>query len=352
MAVIPPRYMALTLLLLFPFAWIVYWAFEHGWWLNFIMPALFTLLPNTGLVALYRVLVEEGEKRRVRGAFGQYVSPEVVRRLLEEPDSVKPRKTSITVLFSDIRGFTTISEALDAQEMAELLNEYLTEMTKIIFRHRGTLDKYIGDAVMAFWGAPFAEAGHADRCCDTALLMMSRLNEMRQDWAATGKPPLDIGVGVNTGVASVGNMGSSLRYGYTAIGDSVNLASRLEALNKEYGTHILITESTYIALQSERFLLRELDLIQVKGKLLPVTIYEVLTNASVADDGKALVELFTRAREAYKMRDWNTAKSAYEEILTRWPEDGPSKVFLARCNEYVAQEPPVDWDGVYVLKHK
>lgn len=352
LAVTPPRYMALSLLLILPFGWVVYWAFEHGWWLNFIMPALFTLLPNAGLVALYRVLVEESEKRKVRGAFGQYVSPEVIRRLLEEPDSVKPKKTSVTVLFSDIRGFTTISESLDAQEIAELLNEYLSEMTKIIFRHRGTLDKYIGDAVMAFWGAPFAEPGHADRCCDTALLMISRLSEMRQEWAARGKPPMDIGVGINTGVASVGNMGSNLRLGYTAIGDSVNLASRLEALNKEYRTHILITESTYITLQSERFVVRELDLIQVKGKLLPVTIYEVLTNAEVADDGRLRAEIFTRGREAYKMREWSAAKKAYEEVLERWPEDGPSKVFLARCEEYLAQEPPVDWDGVYVLKHK
>jgi adenylate cyclase len=225
-------------------------------------------------------------------------------------------------------------------------------MTKIIFRHRGTLDKYIGDAVMAFWGAPFAEPGHADRSCDTALLMISRLSEMRQDWKAKGKPPLDIGVGINTGVASVGNMGSGLRLGYTAIGDSVNLASRLEGLNKEYGTHILITESTYIALQSDRFVMRELDLIQVKGKLLPVTIYEVLTNADMADEGRARAEMFSRGREAYKIRDWIAAKSVYEEVLQRWPEDGPSKVFLARCDEYLAQEPPKDWDGVYVLKHK
>ena len=352
LAVIPPRYMALSLLLLAPFAGVIYWAFLQGWWLNFIMPALFTLLPNAGLVALYRVLVEESEKRKVRGAFGQYVSPEVIRRLLEEPESVQPRKTSVTVLFSDIRGFTTISETLDAQEMAELLNEYLTEMTKIIFRHRGTLDKYIGDAVMAFWGAPFAEPGHADRCCDTALLMLARLNEMQTEWRAKGKPPLDIGIGINTGVASVGNMGSSLRYGYTAIGDAVNLASRLEALNKDYGTHILTTESTYITLQSDRFLVRELDLIQVKGKLVPATIYEVLTTAAAADDGRGLVTTFGRGREAYKVRDWQAAKIAFEEVLHRWPDDGPSKVFLGRCGEYLAAEPPKDWDGVYVVTHK
>src|SRR5271169_2574772 len=244
LAVVQPRWMALGLLLLVPFAGIVYWAFLHGWWLNFIVPSLFTLVPNVGLVALYRVLIEEQEKRKIRGAFQQYVSPEVIRRLLSDPERVKPRKTEVTVLFSDIRGFTSISENLDAQELAALLNAYLTDMTKIIFRHQGTRDKYIGDAVMAIWGAPFDAPDHAAKCCVAAVDMLVRLSQMQKDWRARGFPELDIGIGINTGVASVGNMGSTLRYGYTAMGDSVNLASRLEGLNKEYGTRIVISEST------------------------------------------------------------------------------------------------------------
>ena len=207
LALVQPRWMVFGFVLLLPFAGIVYWAFLHGWWLNFIVPAAFTLVPNVSLVALYRVLVEEQEKRKVRGAFQQYVSPEVIRRLLNNPELVKPRKTEVTVLFSDIRGFTTISESLDAQELAELLNAYLTEMTRIIFQHRGTLDKYIGDAVMAFWGAPFDEPNHAERCCRGALDMIARLAELQAGWRAKGKPMLDIGIGINTGVASVGNMG-------------------------------------------------------------------------------------------------------------------------------------------------
>jgi adenylate cyclase len=352
LAIVPPRWLVGSLFLLVAFAVAVYWAFLHGWWLNFVVPGLLTLLPNAGFVALYRVLFEEGEKRKVRGAFGQYVSPEVIRRLLEEPESVKPKKTSITVLFSDIRGFTTLSESLDAQEMADLLNGYLTEMTQIVFRHRGTLDKYIGDAVMAFWGAPFAEAGHADRCCETALTMLGRLAELQEEWRAQEKPILEIGVGINTGTASVGNMGSVLRYGYTAIGDAVNLASRLEGLNKEYGSRILISESTYITLQSERFVVRELDLIRVKGKLLPVTIYEVLSPTVVGREGKELSDIFTKARDAYKIREWKNAKNLFEDVLHRWPKDRPSQIFIERCNEYLAEEPSSEWEGVYVMKHK
>ena len=352
LAMTQPRWMPLGLALLLPFAGIVYFAFLHGSWLNFIVPALFTLVPNVSLVALYRVLIEEQEKRKVRSRFQQYVPPEVVRRLLDDPERVKPRKSEITVLFSDIRGFTSISESLDAQELADLLNGYLTEMTRIVFRYQGTLDKYIGDAVMGFWGAPYEEPDHATRACNAALSMLARLAELQKDWRAQGQPVLDIGIGLNTGVASVGNMGSSMRLAYTAMGDAVNLASRLEGLNKEYGTRIIISESTYKELRSERVLVRELDMIRVKGKLLPVTIYEVLDAEALGAEGKELVELFARGQKAYKQRDWRAAGQAFEQILERWPDDGPARIFLRRCEEYLAEGPEADWDGVYVMKHK
>jgi adenylate cyclase len=352
LAVTQPRWMPLGLALLLPFAGIVYFAFLHGSWLNFIVPALFTLVPNVSLVALYRVLIEEQEKRKVRSRFQQYVPPEVVRRLLDDPKRVKPRKSEITVLFSDIRGFTSISESLDAQELADLLNGYLTEMTRIVFRYQGTLDKYIGDAVMGFWGAPYEEPDHATRACNAALSMLARLAELQKDWRAQGQPVLDIGIGLNTGVASVGNMGSSMRLAYTAMGDAVNLASRLEGLNKEYGTRIIISESTYKVLQSDRVLVRELDMIRVKGKLLPVTIYEVLDAAALGAEGKELLELFARGQKAYKLRDWRAAGQTFEQVLDRWPDDGPARIFLRRCEEYLAEGPEADWDGVYVMKHK
>jgi len=358
-----PRWLWAPLLLLVPFALGVYYAFLHDWWLNFTMPAL-TLVSNVGLVALYRALVEEKEKRKVRGAFQQYLSAEVIRRLLENPEMLDPRRTEITVMFSDVRGFTTISEKLDAQELAALLNEYLTEMTRIVFDRGGTLDKYIGDAVMAFWGAPIEESNHAVRACRAAVEMMQRLAPLQRRWHAEGKPPVDIGIGLNTGVASVGNMGSSLRYGYTALGDTVNLASRLEGLNKDYGTHILVSQSTFeqasTAQASEQnhggeFVFRELDLIRVKGKIQPVGLYELLGTRGALGDSAELNEhlaQFARGRALYRDRRWTDAQRIFGNLLERWPDDGPARVFRERCQSYLINEPEAAWDGVFTMTHK
>ena len=357
MALVSPRWMWFGVSLLLPMIAVNFWAFLHGWWLNLLVPAL-TLSTNVLLVSLYRSLFEEKEKRRVRTAFGQYLSPEVIRRLLVNPRLVDPKKTDITVMFSDIRGFTTISEKLDAQDLALFLNQYLSDMTGLVFEHQGTLDKYIGDAVMAFWGAPFEEPGHAVRGCHTALKMMGRVREMQKTWEAEGKPRLDIGIGLNTGVASVGNMGSALRYGYTALGDTVNLSSRLEGLNKDYGTHILINETTFAAAKDEGFVFRELDLIRVKGKLQPVTIYELIGRAGensvygTPDELRARLNLFLQAHELYRKRRWEESQQTFQLILDKWPDDGPSRTYWKRCQDYLFDEPPSGWDGVFTMTHK
>ena len=357
MALVLPRWMWFALALLVPLMAIDYVMFLRGWWLNFTVPAA-TLTANVVLVSLYRVLIEEKEKRRVRSTFGQFVSPEVVRRLLVDPHLVEPRKTEVTVMFSDIRGFTTISENLDAQELALLLNEYLSDMTRILFQHQGTLDKYIGDAVMAFWGAPYEELGHAKRACDTALDMMSHVRRLQEKWEAEGKPKLDIGIGLNTGVASVGTMGSSSRYGYTALGDTVNLSSRLEGMNKEYGTHILVSQTCYEPAKDAGFVFRELDLIRVKGKHQPVTIYELLGRESeLSGNGlggqlRERLERFAEARTLYRARRWEEAQGAFERILSRWPDDGPSRAYWKRCQEYLFNEPASGWDGVFTMTSK
>ncbi len=355
LALAQPRSMLFGLLLLVPFGFGVWYAFLHGWWLNFIVPSG-TLVTNVGLVAMYRALVEEKEKRRIRSAFQQYLSPEVIRQVLEDPDLVKPRKTEITVMFTDVRGFTSISEKLDAQDLAALLNEYLTDMTQIVFRQNGTLDKYIGDAVMAFWNAPIQVRRHATEACHAALAMIARLREMQKKWEAEGKPVLDIGVGLCTGVASVGNMGSELRYGYTAMGDTVNLSSRVEGLNKEYGTHILLSDTTYAAVEDPMLVFRELDLIRVKGKSQPVTLYELVaargTPEGDAPDLEEHLEFFAQGRACYRERRWQDAQFVFERLLERWPEDGPARMYLERCKEYLVAGPEENWDGVYVMTHK
>jgi adenylate cyclase len=357
MALVSPRWMWFGFALFAPLVAVDYAAFLHGWWLNFSMPAV-TLMGNVIAVSLYRALIEEKEKRRVRTAFGQFVPPEVIRRLLLDPGLVEPKKTDITVMFSDIRGFTTISENLDAQDLALFLNQYLSDMTHIVFGHQGTLDKFIGDAVMAFWGAPYEEKGHAIRACNACLKMMDRVRAMQEKWEAEGKPKLDIGIGLNTGVASVGNMGSEQRKGYTALGDTVNLASRLEGLNKDYGTHIIINESTHAAVKSEGFDFRELDLIRVKGKHQPVTIYELVGRHGEPsvygspEDLRVRLEQFIQARELYRQRQWQQAQNIFHQILDKWPGDGPSRMYWKRCQEYLFDEPPASWDGVFTMTHK
>jgi adenylate cyclase len=357
MALVAPRWMWFGLSFLVPLILIDYGAFLRGWWLNFSVPAL-TLVSNVLLVSLYRALVEEKEKRRVRTAFGQYLSPEVIRRLLLNPQLVEPKKTEITVMFSDIRGFTTISENLDAQDLAIFLNQYLSDMTKLVFEYAGTLDKYIGDAVMAFWGAPFETDDHAVNGCHSALHMMEKVQAMQKEWQAQGKPKLDIGIGLNSGVASVGNMGSSLRYGYTALGDTVNLSSRLEGLNKDYGTHIIVNETTYAATRNANFVYRELDLIRVKGKSQPVMIYELIgrkdqdTAYGSPQELQERLAQFNRGRELYRARQWAEAQQVFQAILDRWREDGPSRAYWKRCQEYLFDEPPIGWDGVFTMTHK
>jgi len=299
----------------------------------------------------------------VRGAFQQYLSAEVIRRLLESPAMLEPRRTEITVMFSDVRGFTTISEKLDAQDLAALLNEYLTGMTRIVFERGGTLDKYIGDAVMAFWGAPIEQSDHAANACRAAIEMMARLEPLQRKWQAEGKPRVDIGIGLNTGSASVGNMGSSLRYGYTALGDTVNLASRLEGLNKDYGTHILASQSTFEQVaeapaapsDATQFVFRELDLIRVKGKTQPVGLYELLGPREALGDSTELDERlaqFARGLALYRDRQWAAAQAIFASIIERWPDDGPARVFRERCQEYLVDGPQSGWDGVFTMTHK
>jgi adenylate cyclase len=232
-------------------------------------------------------------------------------------------------MFSDIRSFTTISEGLTPDELVNLLNDYLGEMTEIIFANQGTLDKYIGDAIMAFWGSPYPQEDHATRACNCALQMGRKLKQLNAKWVAEKRPPISIGIGLNTGLLNVGNMGSAKRLSWTVMGDNVNLASRLEGINKEYHTQIVISEATYRAV-ADRFVCRELDKIRVKGKNQPVTIYELLDMADGRPKYKALLSQFEVAMAAYRAQDWQEAVKKFAALLAVFPKDGPSLVSRTR----------------------
>jgi adenylate cyclase len=240
--------------------------------LNFSEPAIGILFTFVAIVA-YRIIFEEKDKRRIKGMFGKYVSPQVVEHLLANPPELGGVDKEITVLFSDIRGFTTLSETLAPQALVNHLNIYLTEMTDVIFKYYGTLDKYVGDEIMCFWGAPLPQKDHAILACQCALKQIEVLNALNETWPREKR--INIGIGVNTGIMVVGNMGSPGRMNYTLMGDMCNLGARLEGTNKEYGTTIIISENTY-GLVRDRVVVRELDNIRVKGKNKPVLIYELV----------------------------------------------------------------------------
>ena len=248
-------------------------AFEYGTILvNFSSPALGMIFTFLAIV-VYRAMTEERDKKAIRETFGKYLSSEVVDQLMEDPPELGGVDKDLTVLFSDIRSFTTLSETMSPQELVDHLNCYLTAMTDVIFEYGGYLDKYVGDEVMCFWGAPLPQADHAIRACKCALRQMQKLRELNESWPENRR--INIGIGLNSGIMTVGNMGSPTRMNYTLMGDNVNLGARLEGTNKEYGTNIIISEFTY-GLVRDHFLVRELDNIRVKGKNKPVLIYELV----------------------------------------------------------------------------
>jgi adenylate cyclase len=244
----------------------------------YFSPVVALVLGFAGVIT-YRVLTEEKDKQFIKKRFANYVNASVVEELLKNPKALQlgGEKKYLTVLFSDVRGFTTISEKLgDPQLLVALLNDYLGAMTEIIFAYDGTLDKYVGDEIMAFWGAPVPQADHQLRACKTALDQMYYLNNvLNPRLRSEGRPELDIGIGINTGIMTVGNMGSKNRMDYTLMGDNVNLGARLEGTNKVYGSHIIISEFTYNDVK-DQVIVRELDNIKVKGKTKPVRIYELI----------------------------------------------------------------------------
>jgi adenylate cyclase len=307
-------------------------------------------------VTLFKYFTEEKEKKKIKNAFQHYLNPAVINDLMQNPDSLKlgGEKKELTVFFSDVRGFTTISETLTPEALSSLLNEYFTPMTNIILKSNGLLDKYIGDAVMAVWGAPISMADHADRALISSLQMLEVLDVLRDGWKARGLPLIDIGCGINTGPMVVGNMGSDQRFDYTVLGDSVNLGARLEGVTKEYGVKIICSEFTRRALKKPNFfVLRELDSIRVKGKNEPVMIYECMRfNAQNRQLCEDISGLFSKALVHYRRQAWADAEKVLLEILNLKPDDGPAMEFIERCHYLKEHAPGDSWNGVWVMKTK
>jgi adenylate cyclase len=302
----------------------------------------------------YRNLVIESRNRYLRKAFSSYVSPELVTEILQDPDKLKlgGETKNITVLFSDIRGFTTLSELITPVTLVSILNSYLSPMTQIIMDEHGTLDKYIGDAIMAIFGAPVDVSNHPERACKAALYMLKNLEKLNREWKERDWPHISVGIGINTGEAIVGNMGTDIRFEYTAIGDTVNLASRLEGLNKLYGTEIIISKSALEALDPSQFFVRELDIVQVMGKEQPISIFELIDFHPGDPEKVTLVSSFTDALQTYRERKFKAAWKKFADILKTFPGEKPSILYLKRCSEYIEQPPPANWDGVFVAKEK
>jgi len=315
----------------------------------------FLLIMTATIAGLgYQYATEARQRKWVRTAFEHYVGGEVADLLAREPErlGLHGEKRELSILFTDIRGFSSLSEKLAPEDLAELLTEHLGSQTSIVFQHEGFLDKYIGDAVMAFWGAPLDVPDHARRACMTALDIVTAMPGLRARWTARGWPEIYIGVGIDTGDAVVGNFGSAQRFSYTAISDHVNLASRLEGLNPVYGTKILVSENTHAAIGDE-FVCREIDCVRVKGKTQPVTVYELLCRRTEDAGGRAaqMAGAFTQAFMAYRQRRFDDAIALLEAVSPNGSDPAVLK-FIDRCRSLVAAPPPPEWDGVFTALTK
>ena len=330
-------------------------AYAAAWTRLWVVPMAAPIITVLGLYALntaYGFFAESRNKRQMTKLFGQYVPPELAAEMSQDPAhyTMDGQSRDMTVLFSDIRGFTNFSENLSPAELAEVLNAYLSTMTHIVQKQRGTIDKYIGDAIMAFWNAPVDLADHASRAVQTALDMQAALPQLNQEFAARGWPDVQIGVGANTGRMSVGNMGSEFRMSYTVMGDAVNLGSRLEGITKQYGVGILVTQPTVEADPVHAFM--KIDDVRVKGKETPVAIFEPLGSKTGLDAAlKQNAAAFEAAFALYQKQDWDAAESALRVLNERAPRK-LYDIYLERIAHFREAPPPADWDGVFVYTTK
>ena len=325
-------------------------------WSRFmVVPMAAPMLTVFGLYALntaYGFFAATRSKRQITKLFGQYVPPELAAEMSRNPAhyTMEGQSRDMTVLFSDIRGFTNFSEKLQPAELSEVLNAYLSTMTRIVQQHQGTIDKYIGDAIMAFWNAPVDLSDHATRAVQTALDMQDALPQLNREFAARGWPEVKIGIGVNTGRMSVGNMGSEFRMAYTVMGDAVNLGSRLEGITKQYAVGILATQPTVEVDPLHAFM--KIDDVRVKGKETPVAIYEPLgSKEGLPEAARQIAAEFEAAYARYQAQDWDAAEAALRDLNARAPRP-LYDIYLERIAHFREAPPPAGWDGVFVYTTK
>jgi len=326
-------------------------------WSNHLILPLASPLLLIGLLFLlhmtYGFFIESRGKRQLAHMFGQYIPPELVDEMSESSTefSLEGESREMTVLFSDVRGFTTISEGLDPKQLTQLMNALLTPMTRVIHKNRGTIDKYMGDAIMSFWGAPLQDPEHAHHALYAAFDMMTELKVMQQEFKQRGWPEVNIGIGINTGMMNVGNMGSEFRVAYTVLGDAVNLGSRLEGLTKAYGVNIIVSESTKLAVKE--FVFRELDLVRVKGKNEPVAIFEPIGHKNDIDkDVTSELTRYKQALRAFRNQAWDKAEMEFFNLSRSYPDCFLYEEYLNRIANYRNNPPGDDWDGVYTHTSK
>ncbi len=307
---------------------------------------IFNILATYSWVTLLNFNKANAEKKQIKGAFARYVAPTIVDEMLENPDKLKVggQRMDITCMFSDVRDFTSISEQLSANELAKSLNRYMGEMTDIVFDTNGTLDKYIGDAIVAFWGAPIDIGDHVTAAVDASVKMLEALPAINDEFRAAQLPEFKIGIGLNSGECNVGNMGSDKIFAYTALGDTMNLGARLESSCKYYGAQILISEYTFERMDKSRFITRLIDNVVVKGKVKPVKVYEVLYRGHHLWEKKDLMSLFSTAYQNFLDRDFEAAQKNFELVLAKSPDDKSSQRLLELTLEYRQNPPPSDVD--------
>ncbi|MDH3353647.1 MAG: adenylate/guanylate cyclase domain-containing protein [Chromatiales bacterium] len=340
-----------TFILSTGYIWLTYQLFTEGHWVSMIYP-LIAAVASLLVGGSFRYLILERRAREMRSMFSSYLSPKLVSRLERDPDAARIGGDSkeISIIFTDIKGFTSFTESRTPLEVVGRLNEYLAAMVQVITNYDGTVDKFIGDGIMIYWGAPLAQPDHAKRAVGALLGMKQALNELCRKWEKSGEEPFSFRGGINSGEVIAGNIGSrGKKLEYTVIGDTVNLAARLESTAKYYGVDFLVSDNTY-QLTCDKFIYRELDQIRVIGKQIPVTIYELIDPLSEITEEE--IRQFQRALQLYRAQKWLAARMLFLSLREMLPDDKPCQIYIKRCDFFIDNSPPPEWDGVYDRESK